>query len=239
MKDLGRAVELIFEIANDDSHGYSQSNRYGPDYDCSSLIAHCLYSAGFLGVNEQLYTGNLYSSLIREGFEEIPDTGIWKPGDIHLTPFKHCCMSVNVIEIAEATANEFGGITGGKVGDQTGKEIYIHKYYVPSYGWTYHLRYTPKVYKTTYDIAKEVIAGAWGNGEFRKNALLGAGYDYTAVQEVVNAILSGDMKLKLDDIALQVIQGKWGNQPEREKRLTEAGYDYQLVRERVNKILNA
>ena len=34
-------------IAEDDSHGYSQSNRYGPDYDCTSLVCTALMEGGF------------------------------------------------------------------------------------------------------------------------------------------------------------------------------------------------
>lgn len=38
-------------------------------------------------------------------------------------------------------------------------------------------------------IAKEVIAGKWGNGTDRKNKLTAAGYDYAAVQKEVNRLL--------------------------------------------------
>lgn len=40
--------------------------------------------------------------------------------------------------------------------------------------------------KTTDQLAEEVIAGQWGNGEDRKKRLTAAGYDYNAVQKVVN-----------------------------------------------------
>ena len=43
--------------------------------------------------------------------------------------------------------------------------------------------------KTIEEIAKEVIAGKWGNGEARKKALIDAGYDYNNVQKKVNALL--------------------------------------------------
>lgn len=38
-------------------------------------------------------------------------------------------------------------------------------------------------------IAKEVIAGKWGNGAQRKQALTKAGYDYKIVQQTVNTLL--------------------------------------------------
>lgn len=43
--------------------------------------------------------------------------------------------------------------------------------------------------KTVTELAKEVIAGKWGNGQDRKNRLTAAGYDYTAVQNKVNELL--------------------------------------------------
>lgn len=43
--------------------------------------------------------------------------------------------------------------------------------------------------KSVTEIAKEVIAGKWGNGEDRKKKLTAAGYDYDAVQKKVNELL--------------------------------------------------
>ena len=44
--------------------------------------------------------------------------------------------------------------------------------------------------KTNDEIAEEVIKGIWGNGEERKQRLKEAGYDYDAIQEIVNEKLS-------------------------------------------------
>lgn len=43
---------------------------------------------------------------------------------------------------------------------------------------------TPK--KSNEQIADEVIAGKWGNGSDRKTKLKNAGYDYNAIQKIVN-----------------------------------------------------
>lgn len=43
--------------------------------------------------------------------------------------------------------------------------------------------------KPVTEIAKEVIAGKWGNGKDRKNRLEAAGYDYEKVQAAVNKML--------------------------------------------------
>lgn len=41
--------------------------------------------------------------------------------------------------------------------------------------------------KSNEEIAVEVKAGKWGNGQDRKNRLTAAGYDYNAIQSIVNA----------------------------------------------------
>ena len=43
--------------------------------------------------------------------------------------------------------------------------------------------------KSVTTVAKEVIAGKWGNGDARKKKLQAAGYDYNAVQKEVNRLL--------------------------------------------------
>ena len=45
--------------------------------------------------------------------------------------------------------------------------------------------------KTNYEIAVEVIQGKWGNYPERQQRLEEAGYDYDAVQEIVNQIFDG------------------------------------------------
>ena len=44
---------------------------------------------------------------------------------------------------------------------------------------------------TLEQIAREVIDGKWGNGRIRKEKLTAAGYDYYAVQTIVNRLLVG------------------------------------------------
>lgn len=45
--------------------------------------------------------------------------------------------------------------------------------------------------KTNDELAKEVIKGLWGNGQERKDRLKAAGYNYSAVQKIVNKTLKG------------------------------------------------
>ena len=49
----------------------------------------------------------------------------------------------------------------------------------------------PTPAKTNEQIADEVIAGKWGNGDDRKNRLQAAGYDYATIQNIVNQKMGG------------------------------------------------
>lgn len=99
--------------------------------------------------------------------------------------------------------------------------------------------YPAQVNKKSIDeLAREVIKGLWGNGQDRKNRLIFAGYDYTAVQNRVNELLSGSSKKSIDTLACEVIRGDWGNGTDRKNRLTAAGYDYNAVQRKVNEILS-
>lgn len=88
--------------------------------------------------------------------------------------------------------------------------------------------------KTIDELADEVLAGKWGNGIERKNRLSAAGYDYNAVQKLINERF---YKKTVDEIANEVIRGEWGNGAERKERLTNAGYDYSEVQKKVNEKL--
>ena len=94
---------------------------------------------------------------------------------------------------------------------------------------------------TDHQLAEMVIAGKFGNGDSRKLAL---GSRYSAVQALVNAILSGstntpsEPKKSVTDIANEVIQGLWGNGTDRMKRLESAGYNYNEVQNKVNQMLS-
>ena len=137
-KNIEKAVLFMENLAKDNKHGYDQINRNGPDYDCSSSIATALNKAGF-NVNPKSTTSNLYPQLIKEGFEICKKP--WKRGDIHLAVGSHVVMSINANEIVHASINEKGKVTGGKTGDQTGKEICTRSYYEHTKGWNYHLRF--------------------------------------------------------------------------------------------------
>lgn len=96
--------------------------------------------------------------------------------------------------------------------------------------------------KSIAQVADEVIAGKWGNGDFRKTRLKNAGYDPAAVQAEVNRKLAGGdrapapgpIRKSIDQIAGEVLAGQWGNGDDRKRRLAQAGYDYDAVQRIVN-----
>lgn len=234
MGNIYKAVDWIINVANDDTHGYDQTNRNGPDYDCSSLIGTALHEAGYT-VSPRSWTGNLEQQLRNNGFKICKKP--WRTGDIHLRVGHHVCMSIDANRVVEARINEKGTITGGKTGDQTGKEIWVRDYYEYSGGWDFHFRAPDAQKISVTDIAKEVIEGKWGNGQDRKDRLTAAGFDYYEVQTEVNRLLKSGYEKPIDVIAREVIEGRWGNGLARKRKLRAAGYDYQEVQNRVNELL--
>ena len=101
-------------------------------------------------------------------------------------------------------------------------------------GTTTNTGYTKK---SVAEIAKEVLAGKWGNGDERKNRLTSAGYNYNEVQKKVNELETGTAKKSVAEIAKEVLDGKWGNGDARKSKLTSAGYDYNAVQKEVNRLL--
>ena len=83
-----------------------------------------------------------------------------------------------------------------------------------------------------YLAAQDVMAGKYGNGEERRRRLIAAGYNYDAVQHLVNGLVKG-----YDRVAREVIAGKYGNDAARVHALQAAGFDARLVQDLVNEIL--
>lgn len=87
-----------------------------------------------------------------------------------------------------------------------------------------------ETHKSDSTIVDEVLKGMWGNGKDRKNKLTNAGYDYDAVQRLVNIKLA----------ARDVIAGKFGNGATRKRRLKRYGFnenDIVEIQKTVNNML--
>ena len=129
---IERYVQWAVAIANDNSHGYSQdlSLRWGPDYDCSSLVISALKNTG-LSVGAAVYTGNMISELTARGFYWHTDMSNIRRGDIllvHNSSRQHTEIYLGKGKTVGAHIAETGGIYGVS-GDQTGEEICIAPYY--------------------------------------------------------------------------------------------------------------
>ena len=193
------AVDWAVNIASDQSHGYSQSSRWGnPDYDCSSFAISAYRNAGVpIDINKVNYTGNM-SGLLNCGFTDVTKkvnlatgNGL-QPGDIiyyHKSGnIGHAAIYIGNGKIVHARGASYGST---KPGDQ-GTEIAVAPYYRGSFDHVY--RYTgggtvssPKpTTKKRYNVTTtlpivqygsvgravmvwQTIVGVEADGEFGKN----------------------------------------------------------------------
>lgn len=146
MSKIGAAVELARCMAADGKHGYDQSHRWGPDYDCSSLIITVWEQVGVpVRTGGATYTGNMREVFLRCGFADVTgevslgDGRGLVAGDVLLNHRNHTAMMVDKYNLVQARINELGTVTGGQTGDQNGGEIAVRSYY--NYPWDCVLRY--------------------------------------------------------------------------------------------------
>lgn len=147
MSKIEKAVSWMLSIANNGACGYDQNNRWGPDYDCSSLVISAYQQAGIpVKTNGATYTGNMKSAFVKSGFDVItPEIQLatgkgLKRGDVLLNQVHHTAVYLGAGKLVHASLNEKGTITGGKSGDQTGGEICTRSYY--NRPWDVILRYS-------------------------------------------------------------------------------------------------
>lgn len=136
---IERAISWAIAIANDNSHGYSQTSRWGPDYDCSSFVISAFRSAG-VNVGTATYTGNMRAQFTQHGFQWIPwgqigNTANLRRGDILLNEKTHTEIYIGDNKNVGAHSNRGYPQTG----DQTGTEVSVSGYYY--HPWNGVLRY--------------------------------------------------------------------------------------------------
>lgn len=144
-----RIVQEALRIANDEHYGYSQrppSGRWGPDFDCSSLMYHIAHEAGYdvsIGSDKVRFTGTMLKDFEKAGFQILPFANVGisdlEIGDILLNLALHAEVYVGNGESVGATGSETGGYVG-EVGDQTGREIEKHPVTTFDKEWDYILR---------------------------------------------------------------------------------------------------
>lgn len=139
-----------------------------------SAGAGCTYSAGYYKAKGQFYTSDP------------------KPGDqIFFGTSISNCTHTGIVEKADGSKVY---IIEGNTSDQVARRSYaLNDSKIVGYGrpkYDAETTTSPAPEKTVEELAKEVLDGKWGNGEDRKKALTAAGYDYTAVQNKVNELVS-------------------------------------------------
>lgn len=149
-----KAIEWAISIANDNTHGYSQEGRTGPDYDCSSFVSTAFKNGGF-SVSGSLGTGNMKDSFVKKGFTAYKKGSVsLKRGDILLRPATstrggHIELYLGndkCVAAHSGTTDSRGRYSQGeKKGDQTGKEIEVRSKnactFCKNADYTYILRY--------------------------------------------------------------------------------------------------
>ena len=145
MTIIESAVQWAVGIANDQSHGYSPANRWGPNYDCSSLVISAYKHAGVpIDTTVVNYTGNM-QNLKKYGFQDVTGkvslssgSGLQR-GDIlwwHSSGTSgHTAIYIGNNQIVHARGQSYGS---SKTGDQ-GSEIAVTSYYRGS--WQHVYRY--------------------------------------------------------------------------------------------------
>ena len=173
-------------------------------FDCVCLIKGILW--GWSGKTTSVYGGASYKSngvpdigadsMIRacrgasaSGWDTMtPGEALWLPGHIGVyigdglavecTPAWKNCVQITAV-------TNIGSCAGypGRLWKKHGRLPYV------DYSDAAQETQKPGEPKTVDELAREVIAGSWGNGEDRRRRLTAAGYDYDAVQDRVDQLM--------------------------------------------------
>ena len=186
-----RAISWAIQTANDDSHGYSQKNRWGPDYDCSSFVISAFKSAG-VNTGSASYTGDMRSQFTKHDFtwiawSNIGNVGNLRRGDVLLKEGSHTEIYLGNNQNVGAHSDRGYPQTG----DQTGTEVSVSGYYY--HPWDGVLRYNgyndfPGAEDTSYAVPVWLYAKQHDNtydssGNIESNRWIDAG-DYCLVKNV-------------------------------------------------------
>lgn len=182
--------------------GYAVS--YTDDY-CDTTVSAAFVKAGAVEIIGGIECG------VEEHVKKFIQEGIWiedgtitpKPGDIitynwdsNVQPNNGWSDHIGIVETVgngSFTTIE-GNMNGGIVGRRTVRigDGNIRGFARPKYAQKSSSGDVVIILKTIDEIAKEVIAGKWGNGVDRVSKLLEAGYNPTLVQTRVNDMLAGN-----------------------------------------------
>ena len=219
---------------------------------CATFVSAVAIKCGLTGIiPTECGCGQMIELFKALGEWQESDSRTPTPGDVIFYDWDDSGAGDNTgwpdhVGIVESVSGENIVVIEGNKNNAVGRRTipvngrYIRGYGVPKYDKETTAPPQPSGGKSVAAVAKEVIAGKWGNGKERKNRLEAAGYNYQEVQNQVNALLSGGATKPtktVAQVAKEVIAGKWGNGKERKNRLEAAGYNYQEVQNKVNQLL--
>lgn len=189
--------DMVFRCSDPQDAAYVRSVMYEPDND--NCGASCKYAAGYFKKHKAYITKPKDFQLGDKIFFKKKDGKLYHTGII--------------VELGDKITTVEGNTNGGKVAKKT------YSFNDEKIDGAGRPRYTafeapteePKddpqpvpapepvtppdlPSKSIDELAREVIAGKWGNGSERKMRLNNAGYDYAAVQKRVNEMLSPSQK---------------------------------------------
>ena len=223
MTKVENAVQWMEAIAADDTHGYSQTNRWGPNYDCSSFVTSAFEQAGIpVKTKGASYTGNIKAIFTACGFKDVTNsvdrnTGAgMQRGDVLLNTLFHVAVYQGNGKVVHARASD-GHFASG---DQNGKEIVKDQAYF-NYPWNYILRYAGEDEATGGPVVSDPVDDStpieetpayWPPRQLRKGM---KGGDVAVLQAILNARgyncgeIDGDFGLKTNNMVL-AFQGESG-----------------------------
>ncbi|WP_455057704.1 glucosaminidase domain-containing protein [Jutongia sp.] len=221
---------------------------------CATFVSACAIKTGMTDIiPTECGCGAMITLMKNMGIWVENDAYTPSAGDIIMYDWDDTGAGDNMgnpdhVGIVEKVINGVMTIIEGNISNSVGRRTinvnarYIRGFGVPKFSGTGSTPAQGESKKSIDVIAKEVLAGAWGNGDDRKNRLTSAGYDYASVQAKVNELCGGSKaptpSKSVDEVAKEVINGKWGNGEERKTALKNAGYDYSAIQNAVNKLLS-
>ncbi len=147
MGNINNANDYMYNLVTNKGHGYSQENRYGPDYDCSSSIMTSLKMGGKFDVPiKGVNTASMKKYLEKIGYKVVSNGEKPQKNDIKLRPATSKRGGHVVMFRSSTMVMEFSSSRGHKEkGDQTGTESWCHKWNADrNDDFTYTLRYKAK-----------------------------------------------------------------------------------------------
>ena len=175
-------VKFIVLDVEEDSVRYAKNMGYNPDWTaCSIAFMERIKSAGYTPV---LYSNYNWLKSVFD-YNKIKDYKLWYAAPDAIKPAYTCAIW------QYSWKGKVNGINGDVDMNYLYDEMLIKSSVKASTGSkaSQVTSNTTTTKKSVETLAKEVIAGKWGNGDERKKKLTAAGYDYSAVQEKVNSLL--------------------------------------------------